>query len=396
VTTVAIIQARMTSTRLPGKVMADLGSQPLLGHMLARVRRAGSLDAVWVATTVNPTDDPIAAFCKSSGTRVFRGDEADVLGRFAGAAAAARADVIVRLTADCPMTDPALIDEAVERRAAGGFDYLSNAGERTYPDGLDIEVFTRAALDEAHRDAHMPFHREHVTPYMRTGMYSEIPTGTFTVGSVEAPADFSHLRWTVDTADDLERVRAIVGALPDCYTWMEALALVTRRPELLDDRPGAMAPVKLRPVTAADCERLFDWVNRPDSLAASLKTSAPVPRAAHEAWFAARLADADACLWIAERDGAPAGQVRLQRKGASLEVSIYVEAAARGAGTATRMLDLARAEAAKRWPGLALVARLKPDNAASRRLFTRAGYGRMVVERDHIVLHREPLVAAKS
>ncbi len=385
----------MTSTRLPGKVMADLGGQPLLGHMLARVRRAETLDATWVATTVNATDNKVAEFCAQRDVPVFRGDEADVLGRFAGAAAAAGADVIVRLTADCPLMDPALIDEAVTRRAEGGFDYLSNAGERTYPDGLDIEVFTRAALDEAHRDARLPFHREHVTPYLRTGLYADIPTGTFNVGSVEAPADFSHLRWTVDTADDLERVRAIVGALPERYTWMDALALVTRRPELLDDRPGAMAPVTLRPAAAADCDLLFDWVNRPDSLAASLKTSAPVPRATHEAWLAARLADPESGLWIAEREGAPVGQVRLQRKDAALEVSIYVAATARGAGTATRMLDLARAQAGKRWPGLVLVARIKSDNAASRRLFTRAGYGRMVVERDHIVLHREPLAVAK-
>lgn len=386
----------MSSTRLPGKVMADLGGQPLLGHMLARVRCAKTLDAVWVATTANAADDPVASFCASRGVPVFRGDEVDVLGRFAGAAAAARGDVIVRLTADCPMTDPALIDEAVARRAAGRFDYLSNAGERTFPDGLDIEVFTRAALDEADRDARLPFHREHVTPYLRTGLYADIPTGRFEVGNVEAPADFSHLRWTVDTADDLERVRAIAAALPANYGWMDALALVTRRPELLDDRPGAVAPVTLRPAASADGDMLLDWVNRPDSLAASLKTSAPVPRVVHQAWLAAMLADSGSGLWIAEREGAPVGQVRLQRKGAALEVSIYVEAAARGAGTATRMLDLARAEAARRWPGVGLVARIKPDNAASRRLFTRAGYGRMVVERDHIVLHREPLVAANS
>jgi spore coat polysaccharide biosynthesis protein SpsF len=386
----------MTSTRLPGKVLADLAGQPLLGHMLARVRRAKSPDSVWVATTANTTDDPVAAFCEERGVPVFRGDEADVLGRFAGAAAAARADVIVRLTADCPMMDPALIDELVEARDKVGFDYLSNAGERTYPDGLDVEVFTRAALDEANRDARLPFHREHVTPYMRTGMYGDLPTGQFKVGSIEAPADFSHLRWTVDTASDLERVRAIVSALPEDYTWMDALALVTRRPELLGYRPAPPPPVTLRPAREADSGLLFDWVNRPDSLAASLKSSAPVPRDAHEAWLAARLSDRGTGIWIAERDGKPIGQVRLQMQNAALEVSIYVDGGARGAGIAARMLELARLAAAKRWPGVPLRARIKPDNAASHSLFVRAGYGRMVVERDHIVLHRDAADADKQ
>jgi len=380
----------MTSTRLPGKVLADLAGQPLLGRMLARVRRAETLDATWVATTANATDDPVAAFCASRDVPVFRGDEADVLGRFAAAAAAARADVVVRLTADCPMMDPALIDEAVERRDAGGFDYLSNAGERTYPDGLDIEVFTRAALDKADREARHPFHREHVTPYLRTGLYDDIPTGQFKIGSMEGPADFSHLRWTVDTPADLERVRAIVAALPDGYGWMDALALVTRRPELLDDRPDAVPPVTLRPARAADSGLLLEWANRPDSLAASLKTAAPIARETHEAWFAARLGDADTGIWIAECNGAPMGQVRLQKRVGALEVSIYVDGAARGAGIAARMLDLVRLEAAKRWPGVPLLARIKPENAASRRLFVRTGFGRMVLERDHVVLHRDP------
>jgi len=386
----------MTSTRLPGKVLADLAGQPLLGHMLARVRRASLLDATWVATTTNASDDVVAAFCAALDVPVFRGDETDVLGRFAGAAQAARADVVVRLTADCPMMDPALVDAALRRLAEGGFDYLSNAVERSYPDGLDIEVFTRAALDRADREATLPFHREHVTPYLRTGMYDDIPTGHFRIGRVQAPADFSHLRWTVDTPADLDRVREIVAALPEGYGWMDALALVTRRSELLDDRPAAVAPVALRPATAVDSGLLFDWVNRPDSLAVSLKTGGPVGRDNHEAWFAARLADPDTGIWIAERDDVPVGQVRLQRRGVALEVSIYVDGAARGEGAAARMLDLARAEAGKRWPGVPLLARVKPDNAASRRLFTRAGYGRMVVARDHIILHRDPVTVVAT
>ncbi|HUS96970.1 MAG TPA: glycosyltransferase family protein, partial [Hyphomicrobiaceae bacterium] len=162
--TVAIIQARMTSTRLPGKVLAEFAGQPMLSYMLDRVRRAQSLDGILIATTLNHTDDPVVDLCHEVGVAVFRGSEADVLGRYAAAAADAQADTIVRLTADCPLIDPHLIDQAVSTFREGGFDYLSNSIQLSYPDGLDVEVFTRSALARANAEANLPFHREHVTP----------------------------------------------------------------------------------------------------------------------------------------------------------------------------------------------------------------------------------------
>ncbi len=390
--TVAIVQARMTSTRLPGKVLAELDGEPMLAHMLSRVRRSRRLDAVWVATTRNPTDDPVITLCDSLGVATFRGDEQDVLGRFAGAAAAAKADVIMRLTADCPMSDPALIDEAVERRAAGGFDYLSNAIHRTYPDGLDIEIFTRAAVDEADRAAHEPFYREHVTPYMRVGAYSDVSTGDFRVGHLIAPADFGFLRWTVDTADDLARVRRLVAALPAEYGWLDVIALLTRRPDLASDRPEQRPDIRLRPAGREDVDLLFDWVNRPEKLATALRTTAPIPRDEHEAWFVARLADPDAGIWIAlDATGAPVGQARLERRDNALEVDLFVVPAWRELGAASVILDAARGEAARRWPGLPLVARIRPDNWPSRRAFVKAGYGDALMARSHLVLRRAPL-----
>ena len=388
---VAIVQARMTSTRLPGKVMADLGGQPLLEHMLTRVRRASRLNAVVVATTTNGTDDPVVRLCEAVGIAVFRGSESDVLGRFAAAAAQAGADMVVRLTADCPMIDPALIDEALAIFAGGAYDYFSNAIRRTYPDGLDLEVFTRAALDEANARAKEPFQREHVTPYMRAGAYTDVPTGEFRVGQLLAPADFGHLRWTVDTPDDLARVRRLVQGLPDGYGWLDAIALLTRRPELFDDRVPELPMVRLRPAGPADAALLFDWVNRPEKRATALNTTEPVPRATHDAWFAAKLASPDAGIWIAvDESGVPLGQARLERREGALEVDIYVEQATRGRGSGLAMLDALRREAARRWPGVPLLARVKPDNWPSRRLFVKAGYGRIVMARNHMILHRDP------
>ncbi len=387
-TTVAIVQARMTSTRLPGKVLADIAGRSLLAFMLARVHRARRLDAVWVATTTNATDDPLAALCDELDVPVFRGDELDVLGRYAGAAREAGADVVVRLTADCPMIDPALIDQAIEMFEDGDHDYLSNAIHLSYPDGLDVEVFSAAALAIADRDARDPFHREHVTPYLRTGTYPDLPSGDFKVGHMTAPADFSHLRWTVDTQDDLDRVRDLIADLPEDFAWHDALALLTREPERLTATRRTAPAVGLRAAIATDGDRLFEWVNRPDSLAHKLATDGPIARADHDAWLAARLASPATAMWIAETDGEAVGQVRLEQGDDGLEVSIYVAGPARGAGVAKAMLDGARAEAAKRWPGVELIARVKPENWPSRRLFARAGYGRVTVAPGHLIYFR--------
>ena len=205
----------------------------MLGYMLNRVLRSKSLAHVLVATTSNDTDDPIVDLCTNLGVRTYRGDESDVLGRYAAASETVDADVLVRLTADCPLMDPALIDHAVDLFQANSYDYLSNALELTYPDGLDIEVFSKSALLKAHREADLPFHREHVTPYMRSGVYDDIPTGEFRLGTFSAEADFSHLRWTVDTPEDLERVRSMVPQLPEEYGWMDVLSVLTRRPEIM-------------------------------------------------------------------------------------------------------------------------------------------------------------------
>ena len=192
-----------------------------------------NLAQVLVATTSNDTDDPIVELCRELGVSTYRGDEFDVLGRYANAAETLDAEILVRLTADCPLMDPSLIDYAVDLFQANDYEYLSNAIELTFPDGLDIEVFSKPALLKAHREADRPFHREHVTPYMRSGVYDDIPTGDFRTGTFAAEADFSHLRWTVDTPEDLRRIRALIRQLPDDYGWMDALSVLTRRPEIM-------------------------------------------------------------------------------------------------------------------------------------------------------------------
>jgi spore coat polysaccharide biosynthesis protein SpsF len=231
-TNAVIIQARMTSSRLPGKVLADICGKPSLQHMLERVSRAKKVNNIIVATTVNATDDPIVELCNQLGYKVFRGDEIDVLGRFLQAAELENSEVVVRLTADCPMVDPTIIDEVIGVYNLGDFDYVSNCNERTYPDGLDVEIFSISALREADENVISSFGREHVTPYIR-GVYFEYERGNFKIKQVKFLTDLSHIRWTVDTYKDLEVVRELISNLPEKYSWLDALSFATKKPYLL-------------------------------------------------------------------------------------------------------------------------------------------------------------------
>ena len=226
--TVAIIQARMTSTRLPGKIMADVGGQPLLRHVVARARRAQRLDVVAVATTTNQLDDDVERFCRAEGIRYFRGSELDVLDRYYRAAEHFGAEAVVRLTSDCPLLDPLVIDQVMEVFAAGDYDYVSNTLEPTFPDGLDTEVFWREALARAWRETRLPSEREHVTPYVWKH------PALFRLGNVRHDPPLGDLRWTVDEPQDLDFVRAIyqhLGPEPS-FGMREVLRLLEARPDL--------------------------------------------------------------------------------------------------------------------------------------------------------------------
>jgi spore coat polysaccharide biosynthesis protein SpsF len=224
---VAIIQARMGSTRLPGKVLKDLGGETVLARVVNRTRRATLLDQVVVATSVLPADDAIARECEALKVACFRGDEADVLDRYYRAAQQFVADAIVRITADCPLIDPELIDAAIRSRLDQKADYASNSLVRTYPRGLDVEVITADALARAWSAAKESYQRAHVTPYLYQN------PELFKVVSIAGEVDHSQYRWTLDTAEDLELLRAVYKHFGnrDSIRWIEVLNLMEARPE---------------------------------------------------------------------------------------------------------------------------------------------------------------------
>jgi glutamate-1-semialdehyde aminotransferase/spore coat polysaccharide biosynthesis protein SpsF (cytidylyltransferase family) len=225
---VAIIQARMGSSRFPGKTLADLGGRPMLSRVVERVRRANTIHKVVVATSTSAGDTAIAEFCQREIIPCFRGSEDDVLDRFYNAAKEHGAQVVVRITADCPLIDPQVIDQVVERFRRGDCDYANNTLRYTYPDGLDTEVFSMAALERAWREAQKPSEREHVTRYLRAG--------GFRVVNVESdlPAVPHQQRWTVDHPSDLEFVRCVYCAFDGRtdFGYREILELLKERPDL--------------------------------------------------------------------------------------------------------------------------------------------------------------------
>jgi spore coat polysaccharide biosynthesis protein SpsF len=225
---VAIIQARMGSSRLPGKVLADVAGAPLLARMVERVRRAHTLSAVVVATPEGPADAPVRALAARLGIGCFAGSEEDVLARYAGAAERFGADPVVRLTADCPLVDPELIDRCVERFREGAFDHVALGGE--FPDGLDTEVVATAVLRRAHAEARLASEREHVTPWIWKR------PERFRCAVVAFPRACAGWRWTVDEPADLAFVRAVYDRLHrpgHVFGWRDVAALVDREPALM-------------------------------------------------------------------------------------------------------------------------------------------------------------------
>ena len=227
----AIIQARMTSSRLPGKVLKEILGRPLISFMLERVQNSQYINKIVVATTTNPQDDPVAKQSEKLGAAVFRGSEHNVLNRFYLAAKKYNADPIIRLTADCPLLDPELIDSLAVFFSDGQYDYASNCLEPTLPDGLDAEIFTFKALETSFQKAFLPSQLEHVTPFIREN------TDRFKIGSWRYHHDLSYHRWTVDEPEDLEfvrRVYEILYPIKTDFSIKDILALLQRHPELVE------------------------------------------------------------------------------------------------------------------------------------------------------------------
>jgi spore coat polysaccharide biosynthesis protein SpsF len=259
---VGIVQARMGASRLPGKVLLDIEGEPMLVRVVERTKRAKSLTEILVATSLEKADDPIEQLCTAKGYICYRGSQQDVLDRYYQAARAYSADVIVRITADCPVIDPLVIDQTVaafwgygkkmitetdglvevgsptEISSPPKWDFAANRlpppWQRTFPIGLDTEVSTFSALERAWEEATQAHQREHVMPYLYEN------ENLFRILLVNHAPDYGHLRWTVDTAQDLELIREIYSRFEgrDDFSWIEVLELFRQEPDLAEINRG--------------------------------------------------------------------------------------------------------------------------------------------------------------
>ncbi len=225
--TVVIVQARMTSTRLPGKIIKTVLGKPLLAYQIERLRRIPDINEIVIATTTNDSDQAVVNLCKALDVACFRGPEEDVLARYYGAALEFQADIVVRITADCPIIDPTICGPAINFliNNNGQYDYVRLD---RYPRGLDTEVFTFAALEECWREATAQPDREHVTPFI----YHH--PERYRIKRLLCPVDYSHFRWTVDTPADFELIRRIIEELypvnPE-FTMQDSLEIFKKYPD---------------------------------------------------------------------------------------------------------------------------------------------------------------------
>jgi len=361
-----VVQARTGSTRLPGKVLQDLGGRPLLRFMLDRLADL-RVDALVVATSTLDRDDAVVDIARDAGRPVVRGSETDVLDRFATALVCHPADHVVRLTADCPLADPVLVEAVLARHLDRGADYTSNVFPRTFPRGLDCEVMTADALRTAHAEAIDPAEREHVTPFL----YRR--PERFALANMRNDTTLGREGWTVDSPDDLAFVRKIVATMhdasggSDAFSWREAWREVGPR-DVAD--PDA---VVLVPAGREHSAFFLACRNDTDAVHHS-RSGRPIGRAEHAHWFAAKIDDPGVRLRVAVSRGELVGTVRVDVRGGVGEVGFAVAPTFRGQGLGTAMLEALVDDVAADPQVVTLTAAVHVGNTPSMRAFARVGF----------------------
>lgn len=363
-----ITQARMGSTRLPGKILQVVGEKTLLEYHLERLSQTGY--PIVVATTNQSSEEPLIDSLEKNGFHYYRGSEDDVLDRFYKAVQNYPAEILVRVTSDCPLIDPDIIVEAVEQYKALKDDqvYLSNCLQRTYPRGFDFEIFSAQMLNTAAKNAKDKIDREHVTPYFYR--HSELP---FKHVHFKTSKDFSSYRLTVDEPADLALMKELIEKYEvQDMGWSEIVEVLESHPELARINQHVeqkkLGGVSFRRAQTSDSKKLFDWRNDPVTRANSISTD-PVSWPRHEEWFAKSLVDSKREIWLAIFNNQDVGMIRLDRGQDVTELSWSVAPEHRGRGLGSQILATFVSE-----HPAAYVAKVKKQNLASLKMAEKAGF----------------------
>lgn len=375
---VAIIQARVGSTRLPNKVLKTIQGKTILSHQIERLRLSKEIDEIIIATTVEERDISICREAEENNLRYFRGSETDVLSRFMGAAAMAEADVVVRLTSDCPLMDPFIIDKMILKIKEGNHKFISNAGalaNRTFPRGLDIEVFTFDLLNEAYSHATETYQREHVTPYLYENCKS--------VYYFKGFADYSKYRWTLDTEEDWQFISKVYDHFykgKHDFFYDEILEFIINNPQIskINEHVEQAYIQKdlcftLRLCDYNDMDLVFEWVNDPSVREQSFSQD-PITYKEHVNWFNKQMSANPYYYFIAEYGNQPVGQIRLNLYNDTFIISYLIAKEYRGQGHGKRILNEIELEVLKQVSKAKLLGEVKKDNLASQKAFMSLGY----------------------
>lgn len=369
---IAIIQARMGSSRLPGKVLMNLMGKSVLEHVIYRVRQCKEIDDVIIATTTLQKDDVIVNKLNNIGIRSYRGKEEDVLERYYEAAKAYNVTDVVRITSDCPLIDPKVIDEVIRFYKQNSYDIVTNApgdeSERTYPRGLDVEVFSFRSLEEANFNATEEYQREHVTPY--------IYEHKFKVFKYKNKLDYSSYRWTLDTWEDFELISKIYEAMyneQQMFYMRDVLEYIDKNPEVVNINKAivqkSIRGISLKKAVKDDCDLFYKWANEDETRKNSF-SSEKIELEDHIRWFYEKLEDSNTEIYVVIKAEKYVGQVRLEKKNDVSYISYSIDKQYRRNGIGTEVLRIIKSLSKEN----KLIGKVKKTNTASIKAFRKAGY----------------------
>lgn len=372
---VAIIQARMGSTRLPGKVMLNLCGKTVLGHVIERVKQSKRINEIVIATTTHTRDDCIVDEAKKHSVKFFRGSEDDVLSRYYNAGKEIKADIVVRITSDCPVIDTIIIDKMVGKFLNlfknNKIDYMSNTLNRTFPRGLDAEIISFLVLEKIFKEAQKQHEREHVTPYIYQNPHK------FKLVGFKNEINYSCYRWTLDTPEDLNVITMIYKYLysEKKVFWLDDIIdFIKTHPEIHDINKHVeqkkLDQYTFRETTEYDCDLLFEWSN--DKLVRENSFNGEkIKYSEHIIWFEEKLKSDDSFMYIFQVDSKDVGLIRLDKIDSNIfSINYSISKDDRGKGYGTALLGFIRGK----YSSNLLIGKVKSSNVASIKAFIKAGY----------------------